>query len=101
MVFKKVSLEYAQFDIGNEEDIKQMVEDNCQKYDGPMGDMPISGQCKVKSEFKNPSMPLQKAKGGKRREQNFVVRDLITALALCHNVTPVYPDENDKSKRDF
>lgn len=30
-----------------------------------------------------------------------MVRDLISALALCHNVTPTYPDPNDKSIRDF
>ena len=38
-----------------------------------------------------------KNKGGKlnRRDQGYVLRDLITALALCHNVTPVYPNEND------
>lgn len=36
-----------------------------------------------------------------RREQQNVVRDTITALAVCHNVTPVYPDENDRSVREF
>lgn len=30
-----------------------------------------------------------------------MVRDLITCLALCHNVTPTYPDPNDQSIRDF
>ena len=29
------------------------------------------------------------------------MRDLITCLALCHNVTPSYPDPNDKTIRDF
>ena len=36
-----------------------------------------------------------------RREQSNVVRDTITALAVCHNVTPVYPDENDPTVREF
>ena len=36
-----------------------------------------------------------------RREQANVVRDTISALALCHNVTPTYPNENDKSIREF
>jgi len=26
---------------------------------------------------------------------------LILALSLCHNVTPVYPDENDKSVKEY
>ena len=30
-----------------------------------------------------------------------MVRDTISALALCHNVTPTYPNENDKSIREF
>ena len=40
-------------------------------------------------------------KGGKRREQNYIVRDLITCLALCHNVTPTYPDPDDPTVREF
>jgi len=36
-----------------------------------------------------------------RRELQNIVRDTITALAVCHNVTPVYPDANDKSVREF
>mgnify|MGYP000244673405 CR=1 FL=1 len=32
-----------------------------------------------------------------RREQEFVVRDFVTALALCHNVTPTRPDPTDPS----
>ena len=35
----------------------------------------------------------KKKKGGLRRDLNYLVRDLITCLALCHNVTPIYPDE--------
>jgi phospholipid-translocating ATPase len=30
-----------------------------------------------------------------------MVRDMITALALCHNVTPVYPDEHDKTIKEL
>jgi len=29
------------------------------------------------------------------------VRDLILSLSLCHNVTPVYPDEDDPQKKEF
>jgi len=38
----------------------------------------------------------RKRRGGLRRDQGAVVRDAITALALCHNVTPTYPDPNNK-----
>lgn len=30
-----------------------------------------------------------------------MVRDLITCLALCHNVTPTYPDPENPKLRDF
>ena len=30
-----------------------------------------------------------------------MVRDLILALSLCHNVTPVYPDADDRTKKEF
>ena len=36
-----------------------------------------------------------------RREQHFVTRDLILALSLCHNVTPVYPDAQDPLKKEL
>ena len=36
-----------------------------------------------------------------RREQHFVVRDMILALALCHNVTPTYPDANNPQYKEF
>ena len=32
----------------------------------------------------------RKRKMFRRRELNFVIRDLILAMALCHNVTPVF-----------
>lgn len=31
----------------------------------------------------------------KKREQHLVIRDMMYALCLCHNVTPVYPVESD------
>lgn len=37
-----------------------------------------------------------KKKGGLRRDQGCVVRDTITALALCHNVTPTFPNPENK-----
>ena len=40
-------------------------------------------------------------KNQKRREQHYMVRDLVTCLALCHNVTPTYPDPSDPTKRDY
>lgn len=32
-----------------------------------------------------------------RREKYFIIRDLITALAVCHNVTPIEAEDGSKS----
>jgi len=37
----------------------------------------------------------------KRREEHYVVRDLMLAISLCHNVTPVYPDNKTTQKKEF
>jgi phospholipid-translocating ATPase len=36
-----------------------------------------------------------------RRDQGFVVRDVLTALALCHNVTPTYPNPENKKVVEY
>lgn len=36
-----------------------------------------------------------------RRDQHFIIRDLILALSLCHNVTPTYPDEMNKEYKEY
>lgn len=36
-----------------------------------------------------------------RRDSSYIVRDMITALAVCHNVTPVYPNAEDPEYREY
>ena len=43
----------------------------------------------------------QRRRGRYRRDQHYVVRDLILALSLCHNVTPVYPNADDPNEKEF
>ena len=95
MIFKKVAMEYAQFDLDNLIDMKQMLEENCAKHDHPMGDSQLS------SRGQPDSTQQATTRKNKRREQHYIVRDMITCLALCHNVTPTYPDPNDPTIRDF
>ena len=69
-----------------------------------MGDLQASETGMNLMQRNNPlqnDMNGKRAKGNKRREQHYMVRDLVTCLALCHNVTPTYPDPNDSSIRDF
>ena len=65
-----------------------------------MGDM-ISGSINESNSQSQSMYGKRRGHGGKRREQQYMVRDLITCLALCHNVTPTYPDPNDTSSREF
>jgi phospholipid-translocating ATPase len=37
----------------------------------------------------------------KRRDQQYIVRDMMIALSLCHNVTPVYPDEKNPDYKEY
>ena len=36
-----------------------------------------------------------------RREQHFVARDLMLAISMCHNVTPVYTRENGSEVKEL
>ena len=39
MVFKKLAMEYAQFDLDNLEDLKEIIIGNCSVAEGPMSDV--------------------------------------------------------------
>mmetsp|Transcript_13908 Transcript_13908/g.10027 ORF Transcript_13908/g.10027 Transcript_13908/m.10027 type:complete len:295 (+) Transcript_13908:576-1460(+) len=85
MTFKKVRLEWGQFDEETLCDLKELVKTNCQDFDGPVGDLETSQELR-----KSVSIGGRKKKS---RDVQFTSRDLITALAVCHNVTPTFPEE--------
>lgn len=70
MVCKRLLTEFAQFSAdASADDLRELVLRNCRLHpEGPAGDL---------------------AAPQRRREQHQVCRDLLTALALCNNVTPV------------
>ena len=82
MVFKKISLEQIQFTYENIDDIKRILKKNCEKNLGPLSD--IIEKIQLGKKMK------------KRREKDFILRDAITALAICHNVTPIFEEDNKK-----
>lgn len=90
MIFKKLAMEYAHFDLDNLNELTQELNDNCRLGNGPMSDLDSSA---LNTPSQNPK--------SKRRDQQYICRDFVTALALCHNVTPTFPDENDKSIVEF
>ena len=80
------------FDLENLDELKSQLEYNCENSgEGPMADLDLNGH----------QIETVGVKKRSRREQEFIVRDFVTALALCHNVTPTYPDDNDRSVVEF
>lgn len=74
MICRKIFLEYSQFSYkDNRTDMLQMLESSCNLNRGIAADYNERDGVMV----------------SRRREQNDVLRDLISALALCNNVTPV------------
>ena len=75
MIFKKIVINEKQYTEEHLEEIKNVLNKICAKHKSPMGDFDIS----VKEENKKPL----------RRKNDYLLRDALTALAVCHNVTPV------------
>ena len=40
-------------------------------------------------------------KAAKARDLHYIIRDLMLALVLCHNVTPTYPNEDDPTYKEY
>jgi len=97
MVFKKLSTEYAQFDLDSIGEVKSMVKTVCEQYAGPMPDLVLN---KINQQS-NIEGSTRKTRKNVMREQNIVICDTVRALALCHNVTPTFPDENDKKEVEY
>lgn len=99
MIFKKISMEFAQFDEETKGDLQSMLQESCAESQGPYGDIQTES-----TDLLNTAQ-AQVTSGGKKRfkkrDQKYVIRDMILALCLCHNVTPVYPDEADPTKKEF
>jgi len=101
MIFKKMSMEWAQFDLESLKDMQALLNDNCANGGvGPMNDLRIDEQTNETTFIVEQEAGTRKGRKVRREQQN-VVRDSITALAVCHNVTPTYPDENDRTHREF
>lgn len=77
MKFKKLSINEQIYTEENLDDIIKICHKITLKHGGPLGDM---NEKDLEKKYK--------------RKNEYLIRDLITALSICHNVTPVY--ENDQ-----
>lgn len=87
MIFKKLSLESIQYTSETLKDLEKNLRKNCEKFEGPLKDIVDRYADMRNDDF----FSLKKRKHFRRDKEN-VIRDLVTALSLCHNVTPIIED---------
>ena len=89
MLLKKVSTGSSIFEVDDQDAaFETMLLENCEKFpEGPCngGGGPAAEESKVESSVSKPKRKRNKDQGGN-------IRDLMTAFAICNNVTPV-PDD--------
>ena len=102
MVFKNIAMETEIFGEENFEDLKNILSDECQIYDAPLMDIIKKSEDTDNNEnnienkdniIDTNSSPVIKSIIGKsfkkkRRERSKLIRDLVTSMVLCNNVTP-------------
>lgn len=64
------------------QDVEKILKRNTGNNNGPEGSINPVNQREIKNI---------------RREKDAIIRDLITALAVCHNVTPIEDEDGNKS----
>ena len=82
MVFKKLVINNTNYCEENFKEISKSLLKVCNKFNGPMGDV-------EENEINE--------KKNVRRKNEYYLRDVFSALAICHNVTPVIDDENQRT----
>ena len=106
MIFKKISMTNEQFGEGEFSQLKELLEDECSKDDAPLLDIynmlkdnnsqneEIESANDSKDNDLNSSREIKRKKNRIRRKRSKIIRDTITAMLLCNNVTPIV-DEKD------
>ncbi len=79
MIFKQICFESGIFTEESLDELASILEDECKKTNGPLKDVEENSLNVMNTDIKRRF----------RRNRNNVIRDAITALSLCHNVTPV------------
>ena len=106
MIFKKISMETEQFGEESFKDLKEILSDECQTSDAPLLDIfnnknisnennisnsqsnSILSESNINNEINTGSLQNKKIPKKIRRGRNKIIRDTITAMVLCNNVTP-------------
>ena len=93
MHFKRLVLEHSQYEEENIALMTRIVKSQCEKFDGPLKDIESKYQ---ENNIGQGIMGLEQLTKQKRirREKESILRDLITAVSVCHNVTPIIENGN-------
>ena len=107
MVFKKIAMETDQFGEENFDDLNSILLDECKIDDAPLLDLINindkfnEGEGSFSQNFEDDSLAQsissEKRRKRIRRNKNKIIRDTITSMVLCNNVTPVIDDNDPKN----
>ena len=114
MIFKIIAMETETFGEEKFEDLKGIIADECKETDAPLMDIINQvniipeNNISISNNNSNNSNSLStnfkgfevKKKKIVRRHRNKVIRDAITAMCLCNNVTPIV-DDNDENNMTY
>jgi phospholipid-translocating ATPase len=128
MLFKKLAMENDIFGIESFSDLKLIISDECKKFDAPAMDLININKNFNNSDYEKKSSlnsindsynssfteshlslenPINTVKvnfnNNKiiRRNRNKIVRDTISAMALCNNVTPIFEEEESNNNENI
>ena len=106
MIFKIIAMETEIFAEDKFEDLKGIVLDECKDYDAPLLDL-VKSESSGSEEIESSTISISssqstevKKKKRIHRHRSKLIRDTITAMCLCNNVTPV-ADDNDQNKMAY
>lgn len=96
MYFRKLVMEGVHYEVENLPQIIKSVRTQCEKNAGPLQDIEDRARSQSQHQPDNSDMigRLSARSSVVRREKDCILRDLATAVSVCHNVTPVI--ENDE-----
>ena len=103
MVFRKIAMENDLFSEESFNDLSLILSDECKASPAPLYDLVVTQNRKVSASSSSIQIFLNENKKKpkrKRRNRNKLIRDAISAMALCNNVTPIF-DEKDPNKISY
>ena len=91
MIFKKIAMENAQFSEESFEELNLILQDECNLSDAPLidGIQDNNSNRNISTDSLKDSVYSNISTKKKRRATTKIIRDTITSMVLCNNVTPI------------